>query len=635
MTVSNSERLSPLYEGNSVNTRFDFTFRVFDQEDATGISVKYKVNADFEKVDESLYRVTINQDNLGGYITFINAPKVGFKFHISGETPLDQQLDITNYDNFYPDAVERALDKLTAILQEWIQLINLEKTSRHNADTFYDLLAQKRESELKSYLDNLLANLNGDTALGTQFITSLDQSSELLNLLKWEGRTSLVKNEGIFTVADNTWHPVLLKSLYASYKLTTVHNALNRLKTYSDYGFEKQVLGFNDLAFAAMFNDSETDNDIFLPGKLSLSAKLYGTSNNATLLSLLGNNGNSFKSQIVAGDTKLLSEYAMSEDVLVYTGITGRKALLTTNPTYFNNSILINDSVDLTEIRIGSIIKTSDGYWGHVSNIENKTLSVENWYRGGVIGVPTGLSAELDHIDKVYLANKVIWCPETYTGSKIVGEEWDFMNSSIVAGERTGLDMVVHDASTKDMDTAHLVRSGKYGVSWLTGFQAQGVKYAGFLNADGVSGQAASLAGFAEVSTAQVGMYFNGGNALSFKFRYSPSSSVYPTLINTYGFAVKSGSVTKSAINNVSIDFTAKNWYIENTSSTFSLILPVTELVAGQELDFLVFGTNEIIIKCIDQNIKVNNLIAYSYNTSVPYKIIKAVWDGSGWFIFS
>lgn len=635
MTVSVTERLSPLYEGNGTNTRFDFTFRVFDQEDATGVSVKHKLEADFENVDKSLYTVTLNEDNLGGYVNFLSAPAVGFEFYIVGETPVDQSLDITNYDNFYPEALERALDKLTAILQEWYQLLNSEKESRLSADASFDLLAQMREKELKNYLDNLIADHNGDVSLGTQFITSLGLINDLPELLKWEGRTALVKDEGVYTIENNTWVPVFLKAIYSKFKSTTVHNALNRLKTYSDYGYDKQALGFNDSAFASMFNDSETDNDIFIPGKLSLSGELYGTSNNATLLSLLGNNGNSFKSQIVAGDTKLLSEYAMSEDVLVYSGISGRQALTTFNPTFSNNSIIVNDSVDLSDVKIGSIVKTSDGFWGHISKIENKKLTVINWYRTGVLGVPTGTSATLNHIDKVYLANKVIWCPETYTGSKIVGEEWDFMNSSVTAGERTGLDMVIHDASTKDMDTAHLVRSGKYGVAWLTAFQSQGAKYAGFLNADGVSGQTPSLGGFAEVSTAQVGMYFNGGNALAFKFRYSPSSNVYPTLINTYGFQIKSGNVTKSAVNDQVIDMNAKSYYVNNVSNTFSLVLPDSELVAGQQLEFLLFGDKEVIAKCINQNITVNNLQAYSYIPSVFYKRIIAVWNGSGWYVFS
>ncbi len=142
MTVSISERLSPLYEGNGINTRFDFTFRVFDQEDANGVSVKHQVGADFENIDESLYSVTINPDNLGGHITFLTAPEVGFEFYIAGETPVDQQLDITNYDNFYPDAIERSLDKLTAILQEWAHSLGFERLSRTKALELLDLALQ-------------------------------------------------------------------------------------------------------------------------------------------------------------------------------------------------------------------------------------------------------------------------------------------------------------------------------------------------------------------------------------------------------------------------------------------------------------------------------------------------------------
>ncbi|MFX6061651.1 hypothetical protein ABTF18_10310 [Acinetobacter baumannii] len=155
MTVSVTERLSPLYEGNGTNTRFDFTFRVFNQEDATGVSVKHQVGADFENVDESLYTVTLNEDNLGGYITFLNAPVVGFQFYIAGETPVDQALDITNYDNFYPDAIEHSLDKLTSILQEWAHSLGLEKLSREKALEILNLALQDQIREQGLALDQI------------------------------------------------------------------------------------------------------------------------------------------------------------------------------------------------------------------------------------------------------------------------------------------------------------------------------------------------------------------------------------------------------------------------------------------------------------------------------------------------
>ena len=71
-----------------------------------------------------------------------------------------------------------------------------------------------REKELKNYLDNLIADHNGDVSLGTQFITSLGLINDLPELLKWEGRTALVKDEGVYTIENNTWVPVFKGNLF-------------------------------------------------------------------------------------------------------------------------------------------------------------------------------------------------------------------------------------------------------------------------------------------------------------------------------------------------------------------------------------------------------------------------------------
>lgn len=74
MTVPISDRLSQLYVGNGTNTRFDFNFRVFNQEDATGIAIRKKGKTEFETVDPSTYSVTLNQDGFGGYVIFNTPP---------------------------------------------------------------------------------------------------------------------------------------------------------------------------------------------------------------------------------------------------------------------------------------------------------------------------------------------------------------------------------------------------------------------------------------------------------------------------------------------------------------------------------------------------------------------------------
>ncbi|MDC4456609.1 hypothetical protein NQ652_02720 [Acinetobacter baumannii] len=163
MTVPISDRLSQLYVGNGTNTRFDFTFRVFNQEDATGIAIRKKGTTEFETVDPSTYTVTLNQDGFGGCVTFNAPPSSSVFFYIAGATPLDQLLDITNYDNFYPDAIERALDKLTALLQEWGTQLDQEKQARILADIHYDSLAMEREENLENRLISYINAVVGIT----------------------------------------------------------------------------------------------------------------------------------------------------------------------------------------------------------------------------------------------------------------------------------------------------------------------------------------------------------------------------------------------------------------------------------------------------------------------------------------
>ncbi|HCJ6432322.1 TPA: hypothetical protein NV462_000937 [Acinetobacter baumannii] len=183
MTVQVSDRLSQLYVGNGVNKRFDFSFRAFEQEDETGIGVRVKIGNEFEFIDEDKYSVTLNPDNFGGFVTFIDAPDATTYFYIAGKTPVDQLLDITNYDNFYPDAIERALDKLTAILQEWKHLVDFETQARILADIDYDALALQREADLKAYIDGIASAITGKPVLGlpTDFVVDGPDTQKQIN----------------------------------------------------------------------------------------------------------------------------------------------------------------------------------------------------------------------------------------------------------------------------------------------------------------------------------------------------------------------------------------------------------------------------------------------------------------------
>lgn len=191
MTVPISDRLSQLYVGNDINQRFDFTFRVFNQESESGIVVRQKTAIEFVTLDPSLYTVTLNQDSLGGHIDFITPPESNVYFYIAGATALDQLLDITNYDNFYPDAIERALDKLTALLQEWGTQLDQEKQARILADIHYDSLAMEREENLEN---RLISYINAVVGITNPKI--FDGISDRMVITR-DGRTQREFNESI------------------------------------------------------------------------------------------------------------------------------------------------------------------------------------------------------------------------------------------------------------------------------------------------------------------------------------------------------------------------------------------------------------------------------------------------------
>lgn len=217
MTVQVTDRLSQLYVGNGINTRFDFTFRVFGQEDETGVAVRVKAGNEYEFMDESLYNVTVNQDNLGGYITFVNAPDTLTYFYVGGKTPVDQLLDITNYDNFYPDALERALDKLTAILQEWKHLVDFETQARILADISYDELALQREDELKTYIDGVASAITGQPVLGlpSKFVVDGNETQHQINTNIKTLTNFYVTPENFYKESDNgDWWNALQTAIF-------------------------------------------------------------------------------------------------------------------------------------------------------------------------------------------------------------------------------------------------------------------------------------------------------------------------------------------------------------------------------------------------------------------------------------
>lgn len=161
-----NDRISQVYITDGTTKRFDFTFRLFSQEDADGIMVRKKTLLGFDSVDKNLYSVVGNIGDEGGYVMFTTAPVAGQFLYIIGSTAVEQSLSITNYGNFNAHSLERVLDKIIAILQERQGDLTQEQQARVVADVYYDDLAKVREEDLKNYVDGIIGSITGQPFIG-------------------------------------------------------------------------------------------------------------------------------------------------------------------------------------------------------------------------------------------------------------------------------------------------------------------------------------------------------------------------------------------------------------------------------------------------------------------------------------
>lgn len=110
--------------GNGVTTVWPFTFKFLD---ATDLVVIYTDTFGVDQVLlSSQYTLIANLDNAGGNIKYPTAgPGIanGTRLTILRLVDYLQSTDIVNQDGFYPDVVERALDKLAMGMQQLAERI--------------------------------------------------------------------------------------------------------------------------------------------------------------------------------------------------------------------------------------------------------------------------------------------------------------------------------------------------------------------------------------------------------------------------------------------------------------------------------------------------------------------------------
>ena len=116
MTISTTtSRIS--YNGNGVTTVFAFPYRFLANADLVVVEVS-STGVETVKTITTDYTLTGAGDDAGGSVTMLVAPASGTRLVIYRDTEVVQETDYITGDAFPAESHERALDRLTMILQE-------------------------------------------------------------------------------------------------------------------------------------------------------------------------------------------------------------------------------------------------------------------------------------------------------------------------------------------------------------------------------------------------------------------------------------------------------------------------------------------------------------------------------------
>ena len=124
--ISTETRKAGPFTGNGVTTVFPFTFKVFSTTELKVTSTLISTSAD-TVVATSAYVVALNADQEttpGGTVTAVVAPSATVRWTLTSQIAALQKVDIPNAGGFFPEVVENALDKLTALYQQSLEMLS-------------------------------------------------------------------------------------------------------------------------------------------------------------------------------------------------------------------------------------------------------------------------------------------------------------------------------------------------------------------------------------------------------------------------------------------------------------------------------------------------------------------------------
>jgi hypothetical protein len=118
--LASSTRTAGPYTGTGSQTAFPFSFKVFQASDLLVVQTDASgTNTTLTLTSQYTVALNPNQDTSpGGTVNLITATPSGYTLSLLSQLPALQNLTLANAGNFYPAAVDNALDYITILIQQ-------------------------------------------------------------------------------------------------------------------------------------------------------------------------------------------------------------------------------------------------------------------------------------------------------------------------------------------------------------------------------------------------------------------------------------------------------------------------------------------------------------------------------------
>ncbi|PLJ43413.1 hypothetical protein [Klebsiella quasipneumoniae] len=333
------------------------------------------------------------------------------------------------------------------------------------------------------HYNNRYYRLNAATDVGftTTGIDAASFASDVTHFVLMDGdtlRSNLGSNEG---------------AKLSGYRYSNVYSALSRIKTLYDYGVVT-AYGHNLAADSQVRRDAEDDNDLLIPGNVSIAKENRGVGRDGTALSVRMGTGDEsglgFFPQVTGvSSTVQLANYGdgTPDGVAAYIDITGNayadwEDVSESDVVYTETGCILTSST--AKIKRGNVIKTKHDtpFVGIVNSVDGSVITLKDgWVAVGATETSTptaGFGCYINPQNKVWAINSNLTLSENGRSTIGVIQELGILNRKGYNSEIGGIDLVHLAQSTFDSGYGLRIRPANNSTTRsISGVLVQGSRY--------------------------------------------------------------------------------------------------------------------------------------------------------------